>query len=235
MPHSHDSIALHFLIPFVIAAVVLIHLLFIHQTGSNNPLGLNKNTDKILFHPYFTVKNILGFAITIIILTVLTKRTIHLQRSRQLAQQSPNGLCKGRNNCSFSCENWSNAEWLYSSTRQTVCVKRNFQACSCNQCWSGKALSIAYSECVCSLGYLACNVLMLYCHLCSAYLYNIFIRYLIHGNILKKKKALNVKHEFCFSQQRSFETFPILRKKERDMIKSVHRSSCKVPVILVRF
>jgi len=62
--------ALHFLIPFVIAAIVLIHLLFLHQTGSNNPLGLNKNTDKIPFQPYFTVKDVLGFAITIIILTV---------------------------------------------------------------------------------------------------------------------------------------------------------------------
>jgi ubiquinol-cytochrome c reductase cytochrome b subunit len=64
--------ALHFLIPFAIAAMVLIRLLFLHQTGSNNPLGLNRNTDKIPFHPYFTVKDILGFAITIIILTVLT-------------------------------------------------------------------------------------------------------------------------------------------------------------------
>nr|AQP28720.1 cytochrome b [Aparatermes sp. A TB-2017] len=64
--------ALHFLMPFVIAAMVLIHLLFLHQTGSNNPLGLNKNTDKIPFHPYFTVKDILGFAIMIMALTVLT-------------------------------------------------------------------------------------------------------------------------------------------------------------------
>jgi len=64
--------ALHFLIPFAIAAVVLIHLLFLQQTGSNNPLRLNKNTDKIVFHPYFTVKDILGFAVTIIALTMLT-------------------------------------------------------------------------------------------------------------------------------------------------------------------
>nr|QXT44399.1 cytochrome b [Astalotermes cf. brevior CMRT056] len=64
--------ALHFLMPFVIAGMVLIHLLFLHQTGSNNPLGLNKNTDKIPFHPYFTVKDILGFAIMIMMLTVLT-------------------------------------------------------------------------------------------------------------------------------------------------------------------
>jgi ubiquinol-cytochrome c reductase cytochrome b subunit len=64
--------ALHFLTPFVIAAIVLVHLLFLHQTGSNNPLGLNKNIDKNPFHPYFTVKDILRFTITIIILTVLT-------------------------------------------------------------------------------------------------------------------------------------------------------------------
>nr|QXT44178.1 cytochrome b [Adaiphrotermes sp. B JRA-2021a] len=64
--------ALHFLMPFVIVGMVMIHLLFLHQTGSNNPLGLNKNTDKIPFHPYFTVKDILGFAIMIMALTMLT-------------------------------------------------------------------------------------------------------------------------------------------------------------------
>nr|URH17045.1 cytochrome b [Aparatermes thornatus] len=64
--------ALHFLMPFVITAMVMIHLLFLHQTGSNNPLGLNKNTDKIPFHPYFTVKDMLGFTIMIMALTILT-------------------------------------------------------------------------------------------------------------------------------------------------------------------
>nr|WHM51756.1 cytochrome b [Reticulitermes virginicus] len=64
--------ALHFLVPFVIAAVTMIHLLFLHQTGSNNPLGLNKNTDKIPFHPYFTASDIVGFAIMIMILSTVT-------------------------------------------------------------------------------------------------------------------------------------------------------------------
>nr|YP_001256898.1 cytochrome b [Reticulitermes flavipes]ABN10429.1 cytochrome b [Reticulitermes flavipes] len=64
--------ALHFLVPFVIEAVTMIHLLFLHQTGSNNPLGLNKNTDKIPFHPYFTASDIVGFAITIMALTTVT-------------------------------------------------------------------------------------------------------------------------------------------------------------------
>jgi len=72
--------ALHFLIPFVIAAILLIHLLFLHQTGSNNPLGLNKNTDKIPFHPYFTTKDILGFTIILIALTFLTLKEPYILR-----------------------------------------------------------------------------------------------------------------------------------------------------------
>nr|ATL76489.1 cytochrome b [Stylotermes sp. CN14] len=63
---------LHFMLPFIIAAATMIHLLFLHQTGSNNPLGLNKNTDKIPFHPYFTTKDILGFLIALTLLTTLT-------------------------------------------------------------------------------------------------------------------------------------------------------------------
>nr|QAX91114.1 cytochrome b [Parrhinotermes sp. C MW-2019] len=64
--------ALHFLMPFVIAAMAVIHLLFLHQTGSNNPMGLNKDTDKIPFHPYFTTKDLVGFTLTLTLLTVLT-------------------------------------------------------------------------------------------------------------------------------------------------------------------
>jgi len=53
-------------------------LLFLHQTGSNNPLGLDKNTDKIPFHPYFTVRDIVGFAVIIILLSVLTLKEPYL-------------------------------------------------------------------------------------------------------------------------------------------------------------
>nr|QNV11623.1 cytochrome b [Isoperla grammatica] len=62
----------HFVLPFIVAAAVLIHLLFLHQTGSNNPLGLNSDVDKIPFHPYFTFKDIVGFLVLIMILTMLT-------------------------------------------------------------------------------------------------------------------------------------------------------------------
>nr|AND96248.1 cytochrome b [Scaptodera rhadamistus] len=52
---------LHFLLPFIILAMVMIHLLFLHQTGSNNPLGTNSNIDKSPFHPYFSLKDSVGF------------------------------------------------------------------------------------------------------------------------------------------------------------------------------
>lgn len=51
---------LHFLFPFILAAIRAIHLLFLHETGSSNPLGLNRNFDKSPFHPYFSVKDYLG-------------------------------------------------------------------------------------------------------------------------------------------------------------------------------
>jgi ubiquinol-cytochrome c reductase cytochrome b subunit len=56
----------------LVAAATIIHLLFLHQTGSNNPLGVNSNLDKIPFHPYFSFKDIVGFVVLLIILTLLT-------------------------------------------------------------------------------------------------------------------------------------------------------------------
>nr|AFU50286.1 cytochrome b [Disteniazteca fimbriata] len=64
--------SLHFLLPFIISAMVVIHLLFLHQTGSNNPLGTNSNIDKIPFHPYFSFKDIAGFIIMAMTLMILT-------------------------------------------------------------------------------------------------------------------------------------------------------------------
>nr|UDP56665.1 cytochrome b [Antheraea formosana] len=62
----------HFLLPFIILMLTMIHLLFLHQTGSNNPLGINSNMDKIPFHPYFTYKDLIGFIILIMLLSLLT-------------------------------------------------------------------------------------------------------------------------------------------------------------------
>nr|QIV24755.1 cytochrome b [Toxeutes arcuatus] len=62
----------HFLFPFIVTAMVIVHLLFLHQTGSSNPLGSKSNIDKIPFHPYFSFKDIVGFLVTLFLLTILT-------------------------------------------------------------------------------------------------------------------------------------------------------------------
>nr|AFH36542.1 cytochrome b [Telestes muticellus]AFH36543.1 cytochrome b [Telestes muticellus]AFH36544.1 cytochrome b [Telestes muticellus]AFH36546.1 cytochrome b [Telestes muticellus]AFH36548.1 cytochrome b [Telestes muticellus] len=64
--------AFHFLLPFVIAGATILHLLFLHETGSNNPAGLNSDADKISFHPYFSYKDLLGFVAMLLALTSLT-------------------------------------------------------------------------------------------------------------------------------------------------------------------
>jgi len=64
--------SLHFLIPFVVAAIRGVHLLFLHQTGRRNPLGVNSNFDKLKFHPYFTTKDLFGFLIILLFLTLIS-------------------------------------------------------------------------------------------------------------------------------------------------------------------
>nr|WPV76102.1 cytochrome b [Mastacembelus favus] len=63
--------AFHFLFPFIIAAATMVHLLFLHETGSNNPTGLNSDADKIPFHPYYSYKDLMGFMLMLITLTSL--------------------------------------------------------------------------------------------------------------------------------------------------------------------
>nr|QGL54723.1 cytochrome b [Sylvia atricapilla] len=63
--------ALHFLLPFVIAGLTLVHLTLLHESGSNNPLGIPSDCDKIPFHPYYSTKDILGFALMFIPLASL--------------------------------------------------------------------------------------------------------------------------------------------------------------------
>lgn len=64
--------SLHFLIPFLIAGASILHLLFLHQSGSNNPLGLNSNTDKVPFHIYYTTKDTVGFLLLFLSLLLIS-------------------------------------------------------------------------------------------------------------------------------------------------------------------
>nr|YP_010303513.1 cytochrome b [Balionycteris maculata]ULT46719.1 cytochrome b [Balionycteris maculata] len=64
--------AFHFLLPFIISALVVVHLLFLHETGSNNPTGIPSDTDMIPFHPYYTIKDLLGILMMLLVLLSLT-------------------------------------------------------------------------------------------------------------------------------------------------------------------
>nr|YP_009258826.1 cytochrome b [Aneurus sublobatus]AFI54691.1 cytochrome b [Aneurus sublobatus] len=64
--------SLHFLLPFIIAAMVIVHLIFLHQTGSNNPLGVKSDIDKVPFHPYFSIKDLMGVIITMYLYIMMT-------------------------------------------------------------------------------------------------------------------------------------------------------------------
>nr|YP_007625223.1 cytochrome b [Pseudohynobius flavomaculatus]ACK38340.1 cytochrome b [Pseudohynobius flavomaculatus] len=64
--------AFHFLLPFLIMGASIIHLLFLHETGSNNPTGIYANTDKVPFHPYFSYKDTIGFLMLLAALTLLS-------------------------------------------------------------------------------------------------------------------------------------------------------------------
>nr|AIG53461.1 cytochrome b [Ctenotus essingtonii] len=61
----------HFLLPFAIMGASMLHLLFLHETGSNNPTGLASNTDKIPFHPYYSYKDLLGATLFLMVLLTL--------------------------------------------------------------------------------------------------------------------------------------------------------------------
>nr|AWN56356.1 cytochrome b [Pheidole oxyops] len=63
--------SLHFILPFIILIMVIIHLYFLHLTGSTNPLGTNSNLNKIPFHIYFSYKDLLGFIIMTFLLTLI--------------------------------------------------------------------------------------------------------------------------------------------------------------------
>ena len=88
--------------------------------------------------------------------------------------------------------------------------------------------------CVCNLRYPVCSAHAPYCYLWPARLYTVFPHYLINDTNFEKK-ALNTKCVFWFSLQLASETFLILRRTERDMIKYAYWFSCTVPLFLLYF
>nr|ATD53083.1 cytochrome b [Psyllidae sp. EMHAU-2015-Zz060501] len=62
---------IHFLLPFILAAIILVHLIFLHESGSSNPLGTPLNNDKIPFYPYFLIKDLAGYLIFFFLFSIL--------------------------------------------------------------------------------------------------------------------------------------------------------------------
>jgi ubiquinol-cytochrome c reductase cytochrome b subunit len=63
--------SLHYLLPFILAALAVVHLIALHEHGSNNPLGLDSNIDKVAFHPYYSTKDWFGYTLVFLFLASL--------------------------------------------------------------------------------------------------------------------------------------------------------------------
>ena len=63
--------SIHFLLPFIIAAISITHIIFLHNKGSSNPIRINLNKDKINFHPFFTRKDLIRVILSIITLIII--------------------------------------------------------------------------------------------------------------------------------------------------------------------
>ena len=72
-PTLNRFFSLHYLLPFVIVAVVMLHLVALHTHGSNNPLGIDHKgpQDSIPFHPYYTIKDLFGLTVFLLIFSVV--------------------------------------------------------------------------------------------------------------------------------------------------------------------
>lgn len=70
--------SLHYLFPFLLVGLILIHIVLLHTAESNNPLGINPNSDKVPFHVYYTTKDVYGFIILGIIISTLVFYTPNL-------------------------------------------------------------------------------------------------------------------------------------------------------------
>jgi quinol-cytochrome oxidoreductase complex cytochrome b subunit len=63
--------SLHYLLPFILAALAAMHLLALHEHGSSNPLGVSGNTDRLPFHPYFTFKDLVTRFVFLLALSLI--------------------------------------------------------------------------------------------------------------------------------------------------------------------
>ena len=61
--------SLHYLLPFILAGLALVHLIALHEDGSSNPIGVRSDIDKIPFHYYYVLKDLYGVVVLVIIIS----------------------------------------------------------------------------------------------------------------------------------------------------------------------
>ena len=81
---------LHFLLPFLILGLVILHVILLHRIGSKNPLGFKSNRDKIVFHPFFSRKDIFGFLIFGFL--IKSERILLISFAERLQKSFPSSL-----------------------------------------------------------------------------------------------------------------------------------------------
>ena len=63
--------SLHYLLPFLLAALAIAHLIALHTHGSNNPNGIGSTTDRYSMHPYFTFKDLVTIFLFFLVLSII--------------------------------------------------------------------------------------------------------------------------------------------------------------------
>ena len=98
------------------AAIIIINLLFLHQTGSNNPIGLNRNIDKFPFH---SIKDTVGFIILIMILTILTLKEPYILSSLAKNRRKDYGILA---NLFYNIWKQETNRWLLKTFKRIISV-----------------------------------------------------------------------------------------------------------------
>lgn len=71
-PTLNRFFSLHYILPILIAAVSLIHLILLHMRGSSNPIGTFTSNQKVTFYPYFVLKDAVGFFSFVFVFCIIT-------------------------------------------------------------------------------------------------------------------------------------------------------------------
>jgi ubiquinol-cytochrome c reductase cytochrome b subunit len=82
-PTLNRFFSLHFVLPFFMILIIIVHLSFLHRKGSSNSLALHSNSDKIKFHPLFSIKDCLPLGFILIVMVMLVSINPYILRDTE--------------------------------------------------------------------------------------------------------------------------------------------------------